>query len=574
METVFTRYTRRKGWTHEMQRWRFSKITDGERISMGCTPQSLDLKDQAIIDCLYGEDTMDASHVASEDDTSYFLLDKFGRIRFSSSDKDRCLSELAFLPTSDEPWVLGNDVSVEFRDHSKQPLTWRRGFVKKARRIAAQQGEPICPLLGSVWVQPLKGGECVKLDLDLVHLGGAHGVESMYDVVKQDQRTPTESLDYIRSEVLRTNAELAAAEAEMNAEAAAQALLREEAEKVAEAAAEALLAEEASSNGNGKNGGGGGNGAAGGGKKSKKAKAKEKEQAAERRRLEREAERRAAEKADRDAQIAAVDARRREALEAEKRLREAQAEQWRAGKRTAEAAQASQAAHGAAAGTEARATARATSTADAIGTTAASVEDSSRAVAASKSTGSTDMAAGACAALSGGGEGGRGATAGARAAAATGADVRASGGADDAEPPDLLSALRAIGIEAHAALFETQEIDVETLPLLTEADLADIGLTLGAIVKIRRFRARGAAAERARDYAPTHCTRCATRLECPACDTGAAHAECVVCLDGRVQCAVVPCGHYCVCAECAVGLTMCPMCRGPVERTLEIFDVS
>ena len=291
METVFTRYTRRKGWTHEMQRWRFSKITDGERISMGCTPQSLDLKDQAIIDCLYGEDTMDASHVASEDDTSYFLLDKFGRIRFSSSDKDRCLSELAFLPTSDEPWVLGNDVSVEFRDHSKQPLTWRRGFVKKARRIAAQQGEPICPLLGSVWVQPLKGGECVKLDLDLVRLGGAHGVESMYDVVKQDQRTPTESLDYIRSEVLRTNAELAAAEAEMNAEAAAQALLREEAEKVAEAAAEALLAEEASSNGNGKNGGGGGNGAAGGGKKSKKAKAKEKEQAAERRRLEREAER-------------------------------------------------------------------------------------------------------------------------------------------------------------------------------------------------------------------------------------------------------------------------------------------
>ena len=198
----------------------------------------------------------------------------------------------------------------------------------------------------------------------------------------------------------------------------------------------------------------------------------------------------------------------------------------------------------------------------------------SRAVAASKSTGSTDMAAGACAALSGGGEGGRGATAGARAAAATGADVRASGGADDAEPPDLLSALRAIGIEAHAALFETQEIDVETLPLLTEADLADIGLTLGAIVKIRRFRARGAAAERAQDYAPTHCTRCATRLECPACDTGAAHAECVVCLDGRVQCAVVPCGHYCVCAECAVGLTMCPMCRGPVERTLEIFDVS
>ena len=91
METVFTRYTRRKGWTHEMQRWRFSKITDGERISMGCTPQILDLKDQAIIDCLYGEDTMDASHVASEDDTSYFLLDKFGRIRFSSSDKDRCL---------------------------------------------------------------------------------------------------------------------------------------------------------------------------------------------------------------------------------------------------------------------------------------------------------------------------------------------------------------------------------------------------------------------------------------------------------------------------------------------------
>ena len=96
--------------------------------------------------------------------------------------------------------------------------------------------------------------------------------------------------------------------------------------------------------------------------------------------------------------------------------------------------------------------------------------------------------------------------------------------------------------------------------------------------QIRRFRAHGGGVARAKDNAPTHCATCATRLECrlecPACTTGAAHAECVVCLDGRVQYAVVPCGHYCVCAECHVGLTMCPICRGPVKSTLEIFDVS
>ena len=551
METCLENFSNRNGI--DVHRWRFSVY--GKRVSMNCTPKSLGLKDQDTIDCELDPASLeDHAQPYIEDDATYFVVDKHGKIRFSNSDSERCVSELAFLPAADESWVIGTDVPIEFLDYSSDPLKWRRGLVKKARRGAVCEDDPLHALLGDVWVQPLKGG-CV-FQYPLINKFAS----KLCEILKQDRHTSSESLEYIRSQVLKIS----------------EATKHSEAEKVAKAAAEALLAEEADRNGNGKSGSGGGNATGGGAKKSKKVKAKEKEQAAERRRLEREAERRAAEKADRDAQIAAVDARRREALEEEKRVREAQVEQWRAGKRMGEAV--SQPAHITAAGTEACATARETSTADATGTTTASVDDSSQAIAASRGKGSIERTASAGAALSVGGEGGRGAITGTRTVASAGADVRVDGGAEESAPPDLLSALRAIGIEAHAALFEKQEIDADTLPLLTEPDLADIGLTLGAIVKIRRFRAHGGGVARAKDNAPTHCATCATRLECrlecPACTTGAAHAECVVCLDGRVQYAVVPCGHYCVCAECHVGLTMCPICRGPVKSTLEIFDVS
>ena len=51
-------------------------------------------------------------------------------------------------------------------------------------------------------------------------------------------------------------------------------------------------------------------------------------------------------------------------------------------------------------------------------------------------------------------------------------------------------------------------------------------------------------------------------------------AECVVCLEAKMTHIVVPCGHYCLCEECAWGLTLCPMCRAPIKQTLRVFNHS
>ena len=332
MEKCFKAFAERRGIG--LDRYRFS--VHGKRISMACTPQSLGLKDRDRIDCYSLEDRLEdcARRPLSDNDAMYFVVDKHGKIRFSNSDRARCASELAFFPADDESWVIGPDVPIEFFDRNSKPPRWRRGLAKRARRFAdsvveddekfgvSKRLNPFSEFLGYVSVQPLMGGACIKLEREseTSDQDKNRTWRDVRDLVKQDQRTSSESLEFLRSEVLR----ISEAEAGKDAKAEVEALLAEEArrvddeamkraeaEKAAEAAAEALLAEEANSNHNGKSSGGGGNGTGSSSKKIKKAKAKEKEQAAERRRHEREAERRAAEKADRDAQIAAVDARRR-----------------------------------------------------------------------------------------------------------------------------------------------------------------------------------------------------------------------------------------------------------------------
>jgi len=56
-------------------------------------------------------------------------------------------------------------------------------------------------------------------------------------------------------------------------------------------------------------------------------------------------------------------------------------------------------------------------------------------------------------------------------------------------------------------------------------------------------------------------------------------AECVVCQDNAASRAVVPCGHHCLCDECAGLLEssttsrLCPLCRGVLTSTLKIFTL-
>jgi len=49
---------------------------------------------------------------------------------------------------------------------------------------------------------------------------------------------------------------------------------------------------------------------------------------------------------------------------------------------------------------------------------------------------------------------------------------------------------------------------------------------------------------------------------------------CVVCLENLPNVVCLPCRHMCVCSFCgggARGLSSCPMCRGVVEETLQVF---
>mmetsp|Transcript_24746 Transcript_24746/g.60794 ORF Transcript_24746/g.60794 Transcript_24746/m.60794 type:complete len:105 (-) Transcript_24746:875-1189(-) len=55
-------------------------------------------------------------------------------------------------------------------------------------------------------------------------------------------------------------------------------------------------------------------------------------------------------------------------------------------------------------------------------------------------------------------------------------------------------------------------------------------------------------------------------------------SQCVVCQDKGPIRAVVPCGHVCLCDECASSISegpswnrLCPLCRGPMQSTLKIY---
>jgi len=48
--------------------------------------------------------------------------------------------------------------------------------------------------------------------------------------------------------------------------------------------------------------------------------------------------------------------------------------------------------------------------------------------------------------------------------------------------------------------------------------------------------------------------------------------ECVVCLEGDATHVLVPCGHHCLCAQCAKAQKQCPLCRAPVTQTVRLYS--
>lgn len=54
--------------------------------------------------------------------------------------------------------------------------------------------------------------------------------------------------------------------------------------------------------------------------------------------------------------------------------------------------------------------------------------------------------------------------------------------------------------------------------------------------------------------------------------------ECIVCMDNPHDVIIVPCGHYCMCLNCASKIksssgSSCPMCRGNIESIVTIDEI-
>jgi hypothetical protein len=48
----------------------------------------------------------------------------------------------------------------------------------------------------------------------------------------------------------------------------------------------------------------------------------------------------------------------------------------------------------------------------------------------------------------------------------------------------------------------------------------------------------------------------------------------VICMSNPIDTTVLPCRHFCICAECGIQLrhqnNKCPICRGNIERLMSV----
>ena len=60
-------------------------------------------------------------------------------------------------------------------------------------------------------------------------------------------------------------------------------------------------------------------------------------------------------------------------------------------------------------------------------------------------------------------------------------------------------------------------------------------------------------------------------------DDPAASGECIVCQEAAKDRAILPCGNLCLCEKCSAKVTAmkparCPVCRGPCQAVVKIFQ--
>eukprot|EP01098_Paradermamoeba_levis_P010461 TRINITY_DN4390_c0_g2_i2.p1 TRINITY_DN4390_c0_g2~~TRINITY_DN4390_c0_g2_i2.p1 ORF type:complete len:199 (-),score=64.21 TRINITY_DN4390_c0_g2_i2:173-742(-) len=48
--------------------------------------------------------------------------------------------------------------------------------------------------------------------------------------------------------------------------------------------------------------------------------------------------------------------------------------------------------------------------------------------------------------------------------------------------------------------------------------------------------------------------------------------ECIVCMENKINTALLECGHRALCYDCAVELEICPICRQKIVRVIKLYD--
>lgn len=68
---------------------------------------------------------------------------------------------------------------------------------------------------------------------------------------------------------------------------------------------------------------------------------------------------------------------------------------------------------------------------------------------------------------------------------------------------------------------------------------------------------------------------CATLSDSSDLSASCSKESCVICLQSKREYAFVPCGHFCICGDCSVGVAnidgRCPICRREATHLMKIF---
>jgi hypothetical protein len=138
-----------------------------------------------------------------------------------------------------------------------------------------------------------------------------------------------------------------------------------------------------------------------------------------------------------------------------------------------------------------------------------------------------------------------------------GGRVGASSSSPAHEPErDLIDFLLDLGLSTHVRSFTRAEIlTMEDLKLMTDADMAEVGLPKGPRLRIIDALKRIHGGDVRSDGRG---------------GTGGG-TTCKICLDMPVQSVLKPCGHSLMCWRCANEVKDCPVCRKRIDEVIRWF---